>query len=102
MPGLKARLQWILKDMDVSASELSRRAGLARGHVSTAMVSGDMNLSTAIKLCAVARVSIDWLATGEGAPRSPALTKEKVAEMIRDALTSPEKTEPIHPVRKNR
>ena len=105
MPGLKARIQWILDDLGIPARELARRAGLAsEGHVSTAMKNGDIKLSTAIKICKAARVSIDWLATGDGSPRSgsPSLTEERVLELIRDAQRDPDETDEMRPIRGRR
>jgi transcriptional regulator with XRE-family HTH domain len=64
--GLKDRIQQVLDANSISASELSRRAGLARTHVRLLMTSkANPTISTIEKIARAAEVSPRWLMWGD-------------------------------------
>ncbi len=86
--GLADRIDWLLEDLDVSARELARRAGLHESHV-WVMVSrlrsrpeSAPSTETVDAIARAAEVSFEWLATGRGAPRAKhAITEPRLSEL---------------------
>jgi transcriptional regulator with XRE-family HTH domain len=66
---LAARLRWILEQRGVSQRALAIKAGLAPSHVSLILnhLGDRVAMETIRKLAEAASVSVDWLASGEGA-----------------------------------
>jgi transcriptional regulator with XRE-family HTH domain len=71
MSSLAERLQWVLDHRGLTAHALSKKAGLAGGHVGL-IITGKAGKRTAGKtleqIAKAANVSLQWLATGQGTP----------------------------------
>lgn len=69
MDTIADRIRWILETRDLSARALSKRAGLADGHVSMilrGLVGKGVTAETLAQIARAGGVSVQWLATGEG------------------------------------
>lgn len=79
METVADRIRWILETRGLSARALSKRAGLADGHVSMilrGLVGKGVTAETLAQIARAGGVNAGWLATGEGsaldAPHDPA------------------------------
>ena len=69
MDTIADRLRWILETRDLSARALSKKAGLAEGHVGLIIrgtVGKGVAADTLNKIAAAGGVNAHWLSTGEG------------------------------------
>lgn len=73
--SLAERLRMVLDQTGLAAQTLSKKAGLAPGHVGlivTGKVKGGVTPETMRRIAEAAGVDYEWLATGAGTPGSPA------------------------------
>lgn len=71
---LRERLQRVIAMRSIAASALSKKAGLAPGHVGLILsgnIKGNVQTDTLEALARAADVSYEWLATGRGEPELP-------------------------------
>lgn len=68
------RIAWICAYRGITESELARRAGLTRNHLSSTIRSArdgdpkDLQSGNAAKVAKAGGVSLEWLITGDGSP----------------------------------
>lgn len=83
---LAERITWILHRRQIGQRELSRRAGLDVAHIgqflARARKNPEVSLSTdsLAKIAEGAKVSLRWLATGEGPPELPGQRLQELRE----------------------
>lgn len=78
---LKERIQWLLDQKHMSASELSQKAGLVRGHVGLIKSEKikEPDEATVAKIAHAAGARASWLITGDGDPWAVETPVEAVA-----------------------
>jgi hypothetical protein len=71
MTSLRTRLEWLIYALGTNANALSKKAGLARGHID-GIIKGrqteNLKRETIASIAAAAGCSEEWLATGRGDP----------------------------------
>ncbi len=100
--GIADRIIWILKERDLTESELSRRAGKARSHVGLLLTKlrsdpGAVELKTLAGIAQAGEVKLCWLICGDGKPdeaapfaSAPGWTDLRAAALEEDPDLKPE------------
>ncbi len=84
--GLRERLEWVLAHRVTSGRQWCGDAGLSGGYLGTLFTrmsrdpDADLRRDELVRLARAARVSLAWLATGDGSPDDPAPSSRRVVD----------------------